>query len=151
MRFGQCRAMVDHKTGPVPCTHWAVSEKGWCGQHYVSEVERERRATREAERKAELNARIDASLRAKGEEPHNCNGWDCPFNHRSPTHVCDPECAWSPKAQARSEARREAIKRADEMMAGAVGVEPTRTVLETARPAEARPSGRRPFRLTEIG
>lgn len=69
MRFGQCRAMVDDKAAPHPCTRWAVSETGWCGQHYASEVERERREQRETKRRDELNARIDAHIAMAQENP----------------------------------------------------------------------------------
>lgn len=61
VRFGQCVAVVGDRE-PTPCTRWAVSEQGLCGQHYASVIERARKAEREAARMADINARVDAYI-----------------------------------------------------------------------------------------
>jgi hypothetical protein len=55
--LGQCRAMVDDKD-PHPCSRWAISETGWCGQHHASEVERALQTERRTAKRVELDARI---------------------------------------------------------------------------------------------
>jgi len=61
MQYGQCVAITGDRE-PVPCTRWAVSEKGWCWQHHVSELEKTKREERIAIRQAELDSRIETYL-----------------------------------------------------------------------------------------
>ena len=77
-KVGKCIAMLAGKV-PRQCTNWALDEKGYCGQHYASEIERVTRAAREAARKAEMIAGIDAYLEAHGQAPHEC-GERCPYS-----------------------------------------------------------------------
>lgn len=65
LRLGKCRALIEDKKEPRPCTNWAINERGWCGQHYASAVERELREERKAAAKAELLARIDEYIAAE--------------------------------------------------------------------------------------
>lgn len=68
MRFGQCRVMVGDRE-PSPCTRWAVNDNGLCGQHYASELERERRAKRAAVISAAMAERIEAYLSWTAKHP----------------------------------------------------------------------------------
>ena len=68
VQWGQCKAVVGDRE-PVPCTRWAVSDSGWCWQHYASETERlKREADAIAIRKSQQD-RIDAYLQWVAEHP----------------------------------------------------------------------------------
>ena len=69
-RFGNCKAMVEPKGGdPRPCTNNALEDDGWCGVHWVSEVERRRRAARQTAITADLNARIEKHIAMCNADP----------------------------------------------------------------------------------
>lgn len=77
-RLGQCRAMIPGKTKqaePRPCTNWAINERGYCGQHYASEVEKQLQSERAAVRKAELLAQIDAYIAGEPERQRATLTW----------------------------------------------------------------------------
>lgn len=62
--------MVNPAKGePRPCTNNAQDEAGWCGVHFASEVERQRRAEKQAVITAELNARIEAHIAMTEADP----------------------------------------------------------------------------------
>jgi hypothetical protein len=67
-QFGQCKANVGDRE-PHPCSRWAVSESGWCGQHYTSELERVKRERLAAEKQLQLDKRINAYLEHVMEHP----------------------------------------------------------------------------------
>jgi hypothetical protein len=68
MRWGQCVSITGDRE-PTPCTRWAVSEKGLCGQHYASVTERQRKEAKEAARMADMNARADAYIAWSRDHP----------------------------------------------------------------------------------
>lgn len=61
--------MVDDKAEPRECSNWAVAEEGWCGQHYASKIEGERRAERIAIKRDAMNARADAYIEWTRDHP----------------------------------------------------------------------------------
>lgn len=146
-RFGPCKAVVGDRE-PEPCSRWATDETGWCSQHYVALMDKERAKAREAERKLQLDAAIDTYLREQGQEPHVCEPGNCPFSHRAKSHVCDPECSYHPEAIARGEERRRRAAEAEKMMAGGAGLEPAITRVTTEGPTTERPA-KGPYRLPE--
>lgn len=95
---------------PVPCTRWAVSEDGWCWQHYASEKDRVKREEHIAIAKEELNFTIDAYIAMSVDNP-----WK-----------------WLDHLRSAEESTRG--------LAGVAGVEPTQTVLETVRPPRLTPT-----------
>lgn len=133
-QWGLCKAQTGDKE-PKPCTRWAMDADGWCGQHFASRMEAERRARLDAERKAELDARIDAYIAMMAECP---SLHDCPHDGRHP--------------KVRLATQAEGTKGLYGVgVAGVPGVEPGSAVLETAPPPRLTPKGsRRPFRLTEL-
>ena len=117
--FGQCRALVDGKPEPHPCSRWAISEDGWCGQHYASEKEAEKRASRIAIAREEMLGRIDS------------------FIERI---AADPSHSWMTALVPSVESTRG--------LAGVPGVEPGTAVLETAPPPRLTPVLKRPHRIS---
>jgi hypothetical protein len=73
-RFGPCKALVGNEN-PHPCTRMATGEEGWCGQHVISELERERRESHIAIRQAELDRRVDRFMEWVKDHP---SVWDSP-------------------------------------------------------------------------
>jgi hypothetical protein len=73
-RWGQCKAMVEDKAGPHPCTRWAQDEDGYCGQHFLAQHDAEVAQKRAEERQLQLAARIDAFL-VKSADP-NYKWWE---------------------------------------------------------------------------
>jgi len=62
--------MVEPKGGdPRPCTNNAMEADGWCGVHWASEVERQRRAVKQAAITADLNARIEKHIALCAADP----------------------------------------------------------------------------------
>lgn len=62
--------MVEPKGGePRPCANNALDEAGWCGVHFSSEIERQRRAAKQAVITADLNARIEAHIAMSAADP----------------------------------------------------------------------------------
>lgn len=62
--------MVEPKgSQPRPCTNNALDEAGWCGVHFASEMERQRKAERQAVITAELNERIEAYIAMSAADP----------------------------------------------------------------------------------
>jgi hypothetical protein len=53
----------------------ATGEEGWCGQHVISELERERRESHIAIRQAELDRRVDRFMEWVKDHP---SVWDSP-------------------------------------------------------------------------
>lgn len=121
VRFGQCKAVVGDRE-PTPCTRWAVSEEGWCWQHYASEKERIIREAAQAERKLQLMQKIDAYLEKIARMPSVWDGVRMATAEESTVGLAG--------------------------VAPGLGVEPSRMVLETAPPP--RLPGRKPFRITEL-
>jgi len=84
MRFGQCVAVTGVRA-PTPCVRWAVSESGWCWQHYASKLERIRREEKEAARMALLNSRADAHIAWTAAHPSIFdNPGDAKYRKRKP-------------------------------------------------------------------
>lgn len=60
---------------PYPCRNWAVNERGYCGVHYATEVERELKAERAASARELLLAGIDAWIAAEPERQQELLDW----------------------------------------------------------------------------
>ena len=71
-QWGMCKAMVG-KRDPEPCSNKAIAAEGWCGQHYTSRVEEERRVARIAIGRAQLNSQIDSYMEWRRDHP---SVWD---------------------------------------------------------------------------
>jgi hypothetical protein len=67
-RFGQCTVMVGDRE-PEQCSRFAFDERGWCGQHYASSVERIKKAERIAIAKASLDQRINQYIAWRSTHP----------------------------------------------------------------------------------
>lgn len=73
--MGKCVALTGDKE-PEPCRNWAsstIDDRGYCGQHAGSVLNKKLEAERQARRAAELNARIDWYLAQREIHP---SVWD---------------------------------------------------------------------------
>lgn len=62
--------MVNPAKGePRPCVNNAHDESGWCGLHFTSEIERQRRTAKQAVITEELNARIESHIAMSAADP----------------------------------------------------------------------------------
>jgi hypothetical protein len=80
VRFGQCKAMVGDKD-PVPCTRWAVSEDGWCWQHYSTEKDRIAKEAEKQLRQFQFQQEVDRYNAWRKDHP---SVWDFPPGIRLP-------------------------------------------------------------------
>lgn len=149
-QWGPCKAVVGDRE-PTPCSRWAADDSGWCSQHYTALMEKTKAEARESERKLQLEKRLAAYFAERGEVPHTCEPGMCPFSHRSPTHVCSPECSWSPEALAKGAERQAAIAAADKMMAAGGGLEPPTSRVTADRSTAELPRKGRPHRIAMPG
>lgn len=70
-RWGRCKAEVSRKGSSEPgeCSNWAVSDDGWCGQHFNALAEKELERARRAERKLQWDKAADEFI-AKASDPN---------------------------------------------------------------------------------
>lgn len=70
-RWGRCKAMVEVKRNEEPreCSNWAISEEGWCGQHYATEQEMAMARARKAEKQLQFEAAFQAFEELKARDP----------------------------------------------------------------------------------
>lgn len=84
-QWGRCKAIVG-KHEASACTRWAVSDEGYCEQHYVSKVETEKKAARIAIARAELDSRITAYLNWTASHP---SVWDRMRKRKGPHRLTE--------------------------------------------------------------
>lgn len=130
-QWGKCKALVG-KHDPEQCSNWAVSEVGWCGQHYASAIESEAAAKRIAIERETINERIDSYIEWVAKHPS----------------IHDTQSGRKMTTQAQSTRGLKGITM-EQLMAAGGGLEPPTSRVTADRSTTELPR-KGPHRLTEL-